>query len=554
MKAPTLGWQLALAFGLSLLTLVGLIGWLQNVNIITGNGLYKAIQAEPWIADFAHGRLDQSNYLYFPLYGALAHLLDWLGILRGVAFKQFAYLNAFFASLAIAFVYGFVHRLTGSALVAILAALFHFGSGFFLLLGVISEDIMPGYFLVLVSMLLAGLWFARPTYRQIAIVSAVFTLGWLVEWRLMFPTLPAFGLALLLSQGDWRARGLRVVTLIVSVVATAGIVELCWEGHNGAMGLPDLLWTGKAVGSGWAGLSWDKAWMMLSGVGNYFLILGGFVDPLSARRAMAPLLVSVALQVVLFATCVVLLWPRRDDKRLRATALVFLGTLGAGQAMNFYAQPQDPQMQINVMPWLTIAWALLAAALLARSRRLWPLLAMASLAPLLWNVPALSKWRGGDTAALSALATIEQRLPPDRTVFVYWGFEPITTWHFMLWSRSPDWDGKPIATPAPSKDPKFKWISIDTGAIRDPGRSGEFNARTIRHDIDRALDLGYQVAISDVWTWDVDEFRGQLGALSAASQAPAIHAALHDNYEATLVLSDPFAGRYFELKRKAAPK
>jgi hypothetical protein len=52
----------------------------------------------------------------------------------------------------------------------------------------------------------------------------------------------------------------------------------------------------------------------------------------------------------------------------------------------------------------------------------------------------------------------------------------------------------------------------------------------------------------------VAEFTGQLGGLSAASHAPAIHAMLHDNYEATPVLSDPFAGNYYELKRKPAPK
>jgi hypothetical protein len=544
-------WHLLLAFGLSLLTLLGLIGWLQNVNIITGNGLYKAIQAEPWIADFAHARLDYANYLYFPLYGALAHQLDLLGIHRGVPFRQFACLNAFFASLCVVFIYAFVHRLTGSALAAALAALFHLGSGFFLLLGVISEDIMPGYCLVLASMLLAGLWFDRPSWRQIVLVSAIFTLGWLVEWRLMFPTLPALALALLLSEGSWKVRLARVAVLLLALLATAGIMQQVWEGHNGAMGLPDLLWTGKQVISGWAGLSWDKAWMMLSGIGNYFLILGGFVDPLSARRAAVPLLVSLALQVAILVGCAVLLWPRRGEGRLRATAIVFLGTLGAGQVMNFYAQPQDPQMQINVMPWLTIAWALLVAALLARHRRLLPLLVLASLAPLAWNAAALSKWRGGDTAALAALAALEKTLPTDRTVFVYWGFEPITTWQFMLWSRTPDWNGASTIGRAPLADPKFKWISIDTGAIRHPDRSADDDAGIIRHDIDQALDLGYRVAISDVWTWDVNELAGQLGGLSAADHAPAIHAALHDNFEATKVLSDPFAGTYYELRRKA---
>ena len=104
-------WQLGarsrsscVAFALSLLALCGLIAWLQNVHIITANGMYKSIQAEPWIADPAHARLDPSNYLYFPLYGALCRLLDCARHrLRGVPWKQFAYLNAFWASLAIVY-------------------------------------------------------------------------------------------------------------------------------------------------------------------------------------------------------------------------------------------------------------------------------------------------------------------------------------------------------------------------------------------------------------------------------------------------------------------
>jgi len=191
MKAPALGWQMALAFILTLLFLCGLIGWLQNVHIITANGMYKSIQAEPWIADPARARLDPSNYLYFPLYGALARLLDALGILRGTPWKQFAYLNAFWASLAVAAVYGFVHRLSGEARIAAVVSLFHLGCGFVLLLAVINEDIMPGYTLVLIAMLLAGLWFDQPTWRRVAVVGVVFTVGWLIEWRLIFPTLPA---------------------------------------------------------------------------------------------------------------------------------------------------------------------------------------------------------------------------------------------------------------------------------------------------------------------------------------------------------------------------
>lgn len=525
------------------MALCGLIVWLQNVHIITANGMYKSIQAEPWIADPARARLDPSNYLYFPLYGALCRLLDWIGIDRGVPWRQFAWLNAFFASIATTIVYAFVHRLTGSVRAAVLSAWFHFGCGFVLLLAVISEDIMPGYTLVLGAMALAALWFDRPTHLRVALVGALFTAGWLIEWRLIFPLLPALVVALALAPERLPRRVALIGTLIVAIVAVAGIVQLWSERYPGAVGLHDILWTGKGVATGWAGLSWDKAWMMLSGVGNYFLIVGGWVDPLSARRAALPLLVSVALQAAIFLAAVLALWPRRHEPRIRAVAIVFLGTLAAGQVMNLYSQPQDPQMQINVMPWLTVAWALLLGALSLRSRGIVVALAVLSLLPLAWNVGALARFRGGDAAALKAMAALEQRFPPASTVFVYWGFEPITMWQYALWSRTWDWDGKP-------SDAKFKWIAVDAGAIRHPDWTAEHNAEVLKRDIDHAFDRGHRVVISDVWAWSEAELTGQLGALSAANRASAIWQMLHDNYRAEPAFSDPVAGNYYELQRK----
>ncbi|WP_289294561.1 hypothetical protein [uncultured Reyranella sp.] len=543
-------WQLLLAFALSLLVLCGLIGWLQNVHIISANGMYKSIQAEPWIASPSTARLDPSNYLFFPLYGVSARLLDALGILRGVAWKQFAYLNAFWASIGTAVVYAFVHRLTGSARVAAFTSVFHLGCGFVLLLSVISEDIMPGYVLVLASMALAGLWFDRPNWRRVAIVGAVFTLGWLIEWRLLFPTLPAFVLALLIAPGRPKERAGQVVVLLVSILAVSGIVQLLWEGHNGAIGLHDILWTGKGVATGWAGITWDKAWMMLSGVGNYFLLVGGYVDPGSAKAAMGLLAISVLLEVAIFIAAILLLWPRRGEPRLRAVAIVFLGTLGAGQVLNFYSQPQDPQMQINVMPWLVVAWALLLASLLPTRRGLTIVLAVLSFAPFAWNVSALAKWRGDDTRWLAATAALEKRFPPDSTVFLYFGYEPVTTWKYALWSRTWDWDNRVDVPPAPAADPKFKWIAVNAGAIRHPDWTAAEHAAAIKRDIDLALDRGYRVVVSDMWSWPPDVLAAYLGTVAASGRTDAIYRMLHDDFRATEAFHDPIAGTYFELQRR----
>jgi hypothetical protein len=369
---------------------------------------------------------------------------------------------------------------------------------------------------------------------------------------LLFPLLPALVLALALAPQRPQhgvARRLALIgTLFVSIVVTAEFVQL-WSGRfTGAVGLLDLLWTGKGIATGWAGFSWHKAWMMLSGLGNYFLIIGGWIDPLSAERVAGPLLASVLLQAIIFVAAVVVLWPRRHEPRLRAVAIVFLGTLAAGQVLNFYSQPQDPQMQINVMPWLTVAWALLLGAALTSTRTstrgMALVLAVLSFAPFVMNVSALARFRGGDSAALKAMAVLEQRFPPASTVWVYWGFEPITMWQFALWSRTWDWDGKP------SDDPKFKWIAVDAGAIRHTDWTPEKNAEVLKADIDRAFQRGYRVVISDVWTWNEAELAGQLGGLSASERAPAIWRMLHDNYAAEPVFNDPVAGRYYELKRR----
>jgi hypothetical protein len=280
---------------------------------------------------------------------------------------------------------------------------------------------------------------------------------------------------------------------------------------------------------------------MLWGVGSYLLAFLWDTSPATARQAALPLLLSVVLQVAILVACVVALWPRRHEPRVRAIAAVFLGTLAAGQVMNIYSQPQDPQMQVNVMAWLTIAWALLLTA--TAGRRAFVVLAVLSIVPLVFNTASFARWRGGDSNAVAALAILEKRFPPESTVFVYWGFEPITMWHFALWSRTWDWDGTP-------KDEKFKWIAVDAGAIRHASWTPEQHAQSIRHDIDAAFDKGYRVVIDDVWTWSTEQLAGNLGALSAGPRAAAIHATLHDTYTATPVLEVPTVGTYYELHRR----
>ena len=287
-----------------------------------------------------------------------------------------------------------------------------------------------------------------------------------------------------------------------------------------------MLWTGKGVASGWAGLSWDKAWMMLSGVGELFPDHGRLhrsrdrpaagVSAVGIRAAAGRDLRRRRRGAVAAP---------RPTARLRAIAIVFLGTLGAGEVFNFYSQPQDPQMQINVMPWLTVAWGLLAAHLLATRRRPRTLvvLAILSLAPLIWNVRQLARWRGGDHGGVGRARGDREALPARLDGLSSTGAS----------SRSPSGStrcgaGRGTGTAPSRRRPRHRPSRSSSGSPSTPAPSAIPTGRpsstpqSIKRDIDQALDRGYQVAVSDVWSWSVDELAGQLGGLAAANRAPAI--------------------------------
>ena len=139
------------------------------------------------------------------------------------------------------------------------------------MLAITNEDIMPSYTVTLAAMALAAVWFARPTPARVLVVSVVFSLGWLGEWRLMFPALPGLLAALWLAPGSLTSRLRAIALLLAGIVATAAVAALLGRGHNGAVGPFDLIWTGKAVHSAWAGFSWAKLGYLRDGIAAYLL-------------------------------------------------------------------------------------------------------------------------------------------------------------------------------------------------------------------------------------------------------------------------------------------
>jgi hypothetical protein len=528
--------------------LVGLIVWFDNAQGgLTGNGIIKSLELKPWISDPAHAPLYPANYFFYPVYGALCRLLDGLDILAGDPRRQLTILNAASASLCLCVVYALVRAATGDRLVALLAALFHVCCSYVLLLAITNEDIMPSYTVMLASMALASLWFARPTATRILAVAGLFSIGWLFEWRLMFPTLPAMLAALWLCERRLALRLAWIGLFLAGMAATAAIAAGAWNGHEGAVGPIKLLWTGKGVDSAWAGFSWPKVSYLSDGMAGY--LLGTAVTRYEAipgwdiwRYA------ALAWMLVPAIVAARLLWPKRNEPFACAVAVIFGGTFVAGEVFNLYSQPQDPQMQINVMAWLTVGWALVLWT--ARKRwggRVLAALGGATVALLAYNIWSMEPQRGADTAWRQAFETIQQKADPRRTVFLVHVFDWMVNYARLY--RGPQEFGTNTLGPAPQAAPTFKWIGFALDALRHRDWSGERQAANLKHQIDRALDLGYDVLVVRLWRIDERQLEKDTNMIADSGRVEALRTMLHRDYTATPAFDDPVLGPVDRLQR-----
>ncbi len=544
--------------------------YVDNVFIVTTNGLWKSVVVREWAEHPSFVNLDMANVLYFPVYGGMVRILDGLSVFPGLVWKQMALLNAAFAALILGAVYYWISALFESRRVGFLSALFYLGSGHFLTLSVINEDIMPGYFFILAAMILASVGFGKPTWARILGVSVVFSIGWLFEWRLLFPLLPPMLLALWLPARTWLQRlgwplGFLAGTSILPALISLWVAVSQQFQWNAALAFFDrLFWVGKGVGTGWAGFSIAKLQLIWAGmtesvVGGRYLQSNDWMNhPANILEVFSGTLVLLLLGAVSIRH----VWQRRHDPRVVAHAVIFGGTLLAGQFFNAYSQPQDPQMQLTVMPWIIPAWGVLMSGLLSGTRgrpvdrnslgvnRVRGIRGafLLSLFPMILTAPVIARERGGNTRYLNVLSRLEQELDPTRTVFLYMGFDALIPWQFTQWSAS--WSNVDGLPAAPASDPKFKWLPITDDLIRHPAWTPEQQAAELRRKIDHALSLGYRVVTNRMWEWPERVWLETTVTITQPGTALALRRTLLEKYHGDVVYVDPVEGPFFALSRR----
>jgi hypothetical protein len=522
---------------------------IDNTNLVTTNGLWKSLDVSKWYEGITHP-VDESNLLYFPVTGYALRLFP--EALFGPVWRRMAFLNAIWAGMALGCLFLLLRGLGMSRFVAAMGALFQAGCAFFLALSITSEDIMAGLAFVIATIAMAVFVVRRPTERGVAAVALTFTVAWLFEWRLIFPTAPALVLGLLALPIPWPDRrrfalvalsaGL-VLPLIAAVIGTL-------VGRYGYVldGLARIGWTGKGLGTGWGGFRLAKLAYLEGGLG-YSLFEGVNVQGLAWYGSVGvQLRLALYLTVLIFLFVVFVREVRQHSANVswRTAGILLIGTFLFGEFFNFYSQPQDPQMQVNVMLWVPVAWAVLCARLFNGKGVRTAVLVALSAVPLAANLAFLAPRAGEDSRQIARVTRLEELLDLDRTVFVEHGFEGLNSWRAVLWKGG--LAPPPDLVAAPQQVPRFKAMYLSSQATLFPERSPGEAAEDVYDYIDRALALGFQVVMNETWDWSEDDLVSSFGTISGPEKPRAISRALKSRYSADLLVDEPLLGRYYILQ------
>ena len=365
--------------------------------------------------------------------------------------------------------------------------------------------------------------------------SSLCTFLW--EWRLIFPSLPGFSLAIVLLAEPIRERLLRLAAFVGGIMLTLVVAAVYWGTVDDNAGgfvhrFTTLLWTGKATDSGWAGWSTLKLRYLLFGTTQY--VIGGqnLADANSDAIREPRTYVVAVLIIALFVTLLFWGWRRRNESPVVVGVTVAAVTFVAACTMNLWSQPQDPQMELNAMLFLPISIGVTTELVRAlwrtspetrrarRGARHWRaavgVLACA-IGPVLlvvnvWGDNGYAQHKGEDAATIARVRALTTRFDPTRTVFVFQGFEGESTWMFVLYGL--EWD----LPWGPPPTPHVKIIGMASTPVFYPSLSPEETADAVIARIDDAMKRGYSVVADPMWAWTRAQFEGSLGTVASTEK------------------------------------
>ena len=86
--------------------------------------------------------------------------------------------------------------------------------------------------------------------------------------------------------------------------------------------------------------------------------------------------------------------------------------------------------------------------------------------------------------------------------------------------------------------------------LRHPEWSDQQQVDDLRRQIDRALDLGYDVLVLRLWGMDLSQLEVATGMIANSARLDALRRMLREDFVATQAFIDPVAGAVDRIKKR----
>jgi hypothetical protein len=479
----------------------------------TTNGVWNSIDVTEWAYKSKRDRIIGGEVIYVPIMGTLIRLFD-SSPHTPYTFQKMAAVNALLGGIASAVFFLIVNTITRRLVFSMVASFFHFVLGFVLLLSTISENVMPGYFFYLIGVLFLFAWLQKPRYVFLFLFSILFVLSWLSQWifALGIVATVAIGLGIAEINIDKKISSYCLVGLLF------GLSFIVMGKYVLHVSILSLIFPGKGLGTGWGGFKLEKVLYLMAGAANYF-VGGNNLTNLSALTGarLCAFLMGLVFDILgVFSVVWCLL---KESGPTRKLLLALLAGFLVSEGVNFYSQPQDPQMQIQPMLFLSLCIVLAAHAAFGnkpRSSR-GPIAAVLGVC-LLAAVNLGSVWAstGTDRPDIERVKSVTKTLNMSRSLLVVHGFEGWLSYYSAIVDRNL-WRRKPR-----------NLLSVVEVPMAHPDFTAAQTEFAFSEYLADGTTAGYDIYVDDtIWSYDADALYSALATIASRSQSDSIYIFLH---------------------------
>lgn len=455
--------------------------------------------------------IERGGFLYAPVYGKLASLIPNNVFNYGVTgdfqtHRKMSFINAFFGTLSSVVIFLIGYFFTKSIAVSFLIALFHSVCGFVFLCSINSEDVIAAYFFFVTALF----FFFKNSddlvhnhYNQKLSPNFFFTCFFaslvpFFHWTLLPPMLFGFlmGLLFLKKQNiiDYKYIGKTVLGFWAFIFIIFYISKFLLDGALDDYKFTKVVFSSKSDAAGWLGFRLEKVFFMLVGISNY-VWGGGNVGSVNWGELLRIVYFIVLLVTSYSVFEFIRMYRSNSGTQIKVVAVCVLGIFITAQIMHFYAQPQDPQAQIQPMIIIILILATLAKIFwnsLGLRRKYFVfcgsiLLIAVVLSHNIGNFVSSTKNVGRDSIHLKAINDFNQELPVTKYKYVAHGFDGWITWTYVT---------RYASNYSELRNDYFFLTEIFTANY---GITSDMAFELTKSQIDRWIESGHRVVANVLW-------------------------------------------------------